>query len=135
MTSQGPRRTASEGEWAGRLTQGREFHESARNLVTLAESKSYNSAITLMVTAAIGYVDAITAKRKGVVNKQDHQAAARLLREVLGSSLPDKHERFFRRLLGRKDEVNYGARSTTLDDAERLLTELDEFAAWIEGAL
>ena len=90
MTSQGPRRTASDGEWAGRLTQAREFHESARNLVTLAESKSYNSAITLMVSAAIGYVDA---------------------------------------------EVNYGARSTTHDDAERLLTELDEFAAWVEGAL
>lgn len=135
MTNQGPRRAASDGEWTGRLTQAREFHESARNLVTLAESKSYNGAITLMVTAAIGYVDAITAKLRGVVNKQDHQAAARLLREVLGNSLPDKHERFFRRLLGRKDEVNYGARSTTHEDAKRLLTELDEFAAWAEGTL
>jgi hypothetical protein len=135
MTNKGPRRTAAEGEWSGRLTQAREFHESARNLVTLAASQSYNGPITLMVTAAIGYADAITAKLKGVVNKQDHQAAPRLLREVLGSSLPDKQERFFRRLLGRKDEVSYGARSTTLEEAERLLADLDDFASWTEGLL
>jgi microcystin degradation protein MlrC len=128
MTNQGPRRAATDGEWSGRLTQAREFHESARSLVTLAQGKSYNGAITLMVTATIAYADAITAKRKGVVNKQDHQTAARLLREALGNSLPDKQEKFFRRLLGRKDEVNYGARSTTHDEAERLLSELDDFA-------
>lgn len=88
MTNQGPRKAAGDGEWSGRLTQAREFHESARSLVTLAQSKSYNGAITLMVTAAIGYV-----------------------------------------------EVNHGARSTTLDEAERLLAELDDFAAWAEGVL
>ena len=135
MTNKGPRRTATDGEWSGRLTQAREFHESARSLVTLAASASYNGAITLMITASIGYADAITAKLKGVVNKQDHQAAPRLLREVLGNSLPDKHERFFRRLLGRKDEVNYGARSTAHEEAARLLAELDEFAAWAEGVV
>ena len=135
MTKQGPRKLAADGEWSGRLTQAREFHESARSLVTLAESASYNGAITLMIAAAIGYADAITAKLKGVMNKQDHQAAPRLLREVLGNSLPDRHEKFFRRLLGRKDEVNYGARSSTHEDAERLLAELDEFAAWAEGSL
>jgi hypothetical protein len=57
------------------------------------------------------------------------------LREVLGNRLPDKQEKFFRKLLGRKDEVNYGARSTTIEEAERLMAELDEFAAWAEGLL
>lgn len=60
---------------------------------------------------------------------------ARLLREVLGNRLPDKQERFFRKLLGRKDEVNYGARSTTIAEAGVMLAELDEFAAWAEGML
>ena len=115
------------------MLQAREFHESARSLVTLAQSKSYNAAVTLMVTAAIAYSDAITAKARGVVNQQDHQAAPRLLREVLGNRLPDKQEKFFRKLLGRKDEVNYGARSTALEEAQRLLMELDDFAAWAEG--
>ena len=135
MTNKGPRRPAADGEWTGRLTQAREFHESARSLVTLAENRSYNGAITLMVSAAIGYADAITARLKGVVNTQDHQAAARLLREALGNTLPDRQETFYRRLLGRKDEVNYGARSTTHSEAERLMAELDEFAAWAEGVL
>ena len=135
MTNKGPRRAAADGEWSGRLTQAREFHESARSLVTLAQSSSYNGAISLMVASVIGYADALTAKHKGVVNKQDHQAAPRLLREVLGNSLPDKQEKFFRRLLGRKDEVNYGARSTTHEEAQRLIAELDEFAVWAEGVL
>ena len=103
--------------------------------MTLAGNKSYKGAITLMVTAAIAYGDAITAKLKGVVSKQDHQTAARLLRETLGNSLPEKQEKFFRRLPGRKDEVNYGARDTTHEEAERLIAELDDFAAWAEGVL
>jgi hypothetical protein len=135
MTGQGPRKAVDGGHSSARLLQAREFHESARSLVVLAQSKSYNGAVTLMVTAAIAYGDAITAHAKGIVNKQDHQNAPRLLREVLGDRLPDKQDKFFRKLLGRKDEVNYGARSASLDEAQRLLGELDEFAAWAEGKL
>ena len=62
------------------------------------------------------------------------QALAQADLAFLGNRLPDKHEKY-RRLLGRKDEVNYGARSTTLEEAERLMAELDEFAAWTEGML
>lgn len=69
------------------------------------------------------------------MNKQDHRRASTLLREVSGNRLRDKQQKFFRKLLGRKDEVNYGARSTTLDEAQWLLAELDEFAAWAEGVL
>jgi uncharacterized membrane protein len=135
VTNRGPRKAVDAAHSSARLLQAREFHESARNLVTIGQSKSYNGAITLMITAAIAYGDAMTAKAKGVVNKQDHQSASRLLREALGNRLPDKQEKFFRKLLGRKDEVNYGARSTPLEEAHRLLAELDEFAAWAEGML
>lgn len=135
MTNQGPRKSVDASHAAARLLQAREFHESARSLVTLGQSKSYNGAITLMVTAAIGYADALTAQARGVVNKQDHQNAPRLLREALGPRLPDAQERFFRKLLGRKDEVNYGARSALLEEAERLLVGLDSFAVWAEGQL
>jgi len=133
MTGKGPRKAVDGGHAPARLLQGREFHESARSLITLAQSESYNPAVTLMVTAAIAYSDAITAKARGIVNQHDHQGAPRLLREVLGNRLPDKQEKFFRKLLGRKDEVNYGARSTAFDEAQRLLAELDDFAAWAEG--
>jgi hypothetical protein len=117
------------------LLQAREFHASARTLVALRESASYNGAVTLMIAAAIAYADALTAKARGVVNQQDHRNAPKLLREALGNRLPDRQEKFFRKLLGRKDEVNYGARSTPFAEAERLIAELDEFALWVEGAL
>jgi hypothetical protein len=135
MTSRGPRATVGASHASARLLQAREFHESARTLVTLGRNSSFNGAVTLMITAAIGYGDAVTAKARGVVNRQDHQTAPKLLREALGNRLPDKQEKFFRRLLARKDEVNYGARSTPLDEARRLLDELDAFAAWAEGVL
>jgi hypothetical protein len=134
MTGQGPRKPVDDGHWQGRLHQAREFREAARTLVTLEDSVTYNPAIVLMVNCAIAYADAITARRKGVVNTKDHAAAPRLLREVLGNTLPDRQEKFYRRLLGRKDEVSYGARSTSLDEAKRLLQELDEFAEWAESA-
>jgi hypothetical protein len=133
MTGKGPRKVVDGGHAQARLLQAREFHESARSLVTLAQAKSYNGAVTLMVTAGIAYSDAITAKARGVVNQQDHQRAPRLLREVLGNRLPEGQDRFFRKLLGRKDEVNYGTRSTTLEEAQRLLSALDDFAVWAEG--
>lgn len=133
MTGKGPRKTVDDAHARARLLHAREFHESARSLVLLAQSQSYNGAVTLMVHAAIAYSDAVTAKARGVVNQQDHRNAPRLLREVLGSHLPDRQEKILRKLLGRKDEVNYGARSTPLAEAERLLVELAEFAAWAEG--
>jgi hypothetical protein len=133
MTGKGPRKAVDAGHAPARLLQAREFHESARSLVTLAQSKSYNPSVTLMITAAISYSDAITAKARGIVNQQDHQGAPRLLREVLGNRLPVKPETLFRKLLGRKDEVNYGARSTSLEEAQRPLAELDDFAAWAAG--
>lgn len=135
MTNQGPRKVVDGTHSSARLLQAREFHDSARSLVALTQGKSYNGAITLMVMAAIAYGDALTAKAKGFVNRQDHKSAPKLLREVLGNRLPDKQEKFLRKLLGRKDEVSYGARSTTLAEAERLMAELDDFAAWAEGVL
>lgn len=69
MTGKGPRKAVGGGHAPARLLQARELHESARSLVTLAQSKSYNAAVTLMVTAAIAYSDAITAKARGVVKR------------------------------------------------------------------
>ena len=135
MTNQGPRKSVVAEHTSARLLQAREFHESARSLVTLGGSRRYNGAVTLMVAAAIAYGDAVTARVKGVVNKHDHQGAPRLLREVMGNRLPDRQEKFFRKLQGRKDEVNYGTRSTSLEEAQQLLAGLDQFAAWVEGAL
>jgi hypothetical protein len=100
VTGQGPRKAVAAGHAPARLLQAREFHGSARSLVTLAQSRSYNAAVALMVIAAIAYSDAITARARGVVNQQDHQSAPRLLREVLGHRLPGSQEKFFSQTAG-----------------------------------
>ena len=62
MTRQGPRKSAGGGHWRGRRHQAREFRESARSLVMIEDSSTYDPAITLMVACAIAYADAITAQ-------------------------------------------------------------------------
>lgn len=85
MTSRGPRKPVDAAHARGRLLQAREFHESGRSLVTLAQGGSCNGAVALMVMATIAYADAITARTSGIVNQQDHQGAPRRLREVLAA--------------------------------------------------
>ncbi|KAA0212826.1 MAG: hypothetical protein DWB43_14620 [Lautropia sp.] len=73
--------------------------------------------------------------RKKVVNQQAHAQAPRLLRDVLGNLLPDGQERRYRRILSFKDEVQYGTRQATRDEAGRLLADLEEFARWAQELL
>ncbi|HSV78475.1 MAG TPA: hypothetical protein VLK85_04595 [Ramlibacter sp.] len=61
--------------------------------------------------------------------------APRLLRDVLGNLLPDSQERRYRRILGFKDEVQYGTRQASRDEAARLLSDLEEFARWADDML
>ena len=49
MTRQGPRKSAGGGHCSGRHHQARAFRESARSLVMIEDSSTYNPAITLMV--------------------------------------------------------------------------------------
>ncbi len=136
MTRVGARKPVDPHFWMGRLTQARAYLESARQAVTLAEpGRSANPAISQMVLAAIAFGDCLTAKRAGVINQQDHAAASKLLRDVLRDTLPDAQEKRYRRLLATKDESQYGARSASLEHAQRLLDDLEALAVWAEGQL
>ncbi|MFL5008666.1 hypothetical protein [Rhizobium sp.] len=88
-----------------------------------------------MINCAIAYADAVTAKFKGEINQGDHQAVVKLLRGALGNELPNRQEANLKTLLEQKDEVQYGSRATTRDDALRALERLEEFAAWAEVVL
>jgi hypothetical protein len=85
--------------------------------------------------AAIAYPDANTAAYGGMENQTDHRAATNQLRDTQGKALPDAQERRFARLLGRKDEVSYGARPGRDDDASQTLEQLGEFATWARATL
>jgi hypothetical protein len=115
------------------LAQARSFLEAAQQIATLAEpGQNGNPIVSHVVMSAIAYADALTGKRAGVVNQQDHAAAPVLLRDVLRDALPNEQERRFRRILAEKDAVQYGARWGQLDHARRLLADLEAFARWAE---
>ena len=136
MTRTGSRKSVDAQYWHGRLDAARAYEESAENLLTLARAgTNANPAISQIVLAAIAYGDCLTAKRGSVINQQDHAAAPRLLRDVMGAALPATQETRYRRILANKDASQYGARRGSLDQARRLLKDLNEFAAWAEAQL
>ena len=105
----------------------------AQQRCTLAEPGDIgNATISTIINCAIAYADVLTAKYRGEINRKDHHAAVRLLRETLGNDLPSKQESLLRALLEQKDEVKYGSRVKTRAEAERALEKIEEFAEWAE---
>lgn len=136
MTGKSPRKKVDALYWQGRLRVAQAYLEAAQQAHLLAEvSQDCNPVISQIVLSAIALGDSLTAKRAQVVNQQDHAQAPRLLRDVLGNLLPDGHERRYRRILSFKDEVQYGTRQATRDEAGRLLADLEEFARWAQELL
>lgn len=136
MTGKSPRKTVDALFWQGRLRAARAYLQAAQQATLLAEpGQNANPVISQIVLSAIAYGDSLTAKRALVIHQQDHAAAPRLLRDVLRNTLPDVQERRYRRILGFKDEAQYGARMASIDEARRLLDELEEFSRWAEDVL
>lgn len=136
MTRAGPSKPAGLEIAAGRLDNARAFLAAARDAAALAEpGANANPILAQVVTAAIAYADALTARFGGRVNQRDHAALPRALRAALGNRLPKAQERRLVRLLERKDEAQYGSRRGSLAEARNLLTELEAFAAWAEATV
>jgi hypothetical protein len=136
VTRTGPARSADVSFAAGRLESARAFHEAARAAAALAEDgANANPIVSQIVNAAIAYTDVLTATFAGKVNQQDHAGARKALRAALGNRLPAAQERRLARILGHKDEAQYGAGRISLTRARQLLEELEELAAWAEAEL
>ncbi|TIO54526.1 MAG: hypothetical protein E5X80_11670 [Mesorhizobium sp.] len=115
-----------------RLAIARGFLKDARNSNLVADPCDIgNPSMSTVINCAIAYCDALTAEFRGEVN----QDVVKLLRAALGKALPAKQEASLRALLEQKDEVQYGSRAKTRNDAEKALERLEEFAAWAEQQL
>lgn len=118
---------------SGRLVVARGFLKDARNSVAVADPGDIgNPTMSTVINCVIAYADALTAKYRGEINQEDHQAVVKLLRAALGRDLPPRQESNLKALLEQKDEVQYGSRVKTRADAERYLERLEEFAKWAE---
>ena len=83
----------------------------------------------------IASADALTARAAARVNRHDHMAAVKALRDALGNRLPGAQETRLRRILAEKDEVHYGPRAKTAQEARLMLAKLEAFALWAEGEI
>lgn len=136
MTGKRPRKRVDALHWQGRLHAAQAYLDAARQAHGLVQpGQNCNPIISQIVLSAIALGDSLTAKRAQVVNQRDHAQAPRLLRDVLGNLLPDGQERRYRRILSFKDEVQYGTRQATRDEAGRLLDDLEAFARWSQDLL
>jgi hypothetical protein len=136
MTRKGPSRPVDATFAFGRLRKALAYHEVARlAFAYLDRVRDADAVASNAVLAAIAYTDAITAACGGRVNQKDHIASVSLLRDTLGKALPEAQERRLIRLLGRKDEIQYGARTGRMEDASQVITNLDEFSEWAKTVL
>jgi hypothetical protein len=120
----------------GRLRLARAYLKAARTEATVAEDGDPgNPIMSQIINAAIAFTDALTARYSGRANQKDHAAAVKALRDALGNRLPTAQETRLRRILGVKEEVQYGTRFKTKAEADNLLTQLEEFAAWAEAEI
>jgi hypothetical protein len=136
MTRTGPSKRADDTFARGRIENARSYLESADAAVVLAESgANANPIVSHIVSSAIAYTDALTARYGGRVNQKDHYAAVKALRDALGNKLPKAQATRLVRLLKQKDEAQYGARHGRLAKARELLDDLKAFAEWAETVL
>lgn len=136
MTRTGPTKGAARGDSDLRLEKARAFRDAARDgFGLLEEGQIADPIVSNIVLSAIAYADALTARYAGKINKQNHAAARKLLRDALGKELPREQETRFSRMLGHKDETQYGTRSKRRDEADLLLKDLERFAAFAEALL
>ncbi|TAJ41018.1 MAG: hypothetical protein EPO55_07140 [Reyranella sp.] len=136
MTRTGPSKPVDKDYGNRRLAIAKAYLKAAQDEATLADATSLGNPIaSQIVKAAIAYADAITAMRLGQVNQRDHEGIHKLLRDALGNALPVAQARRLRRIVDSKDTVQYGVRLLRKDEAEQLLSELQEFARWAETEL
>lgn len=136
MTRTGPSKEATKSDSDLRLKKARAYLDAAQDLIVLLdEGEIADPVVSVIANSAIAYADALTARHAGKINKQDHGAARKLLRDALGKALPREQETRFSRILGHKDEAQYGTRAKRRDEAELLLKDLERFAEFAEQLL
>lgn len=122
--------------WRGRLLNAKAFQDAAEHLSEwYEEGQNGNPIVVLIVLAAIGFGDAITAWHGGTVSQKDHAALPKAIRKALGNRADEEQLKRLRRILEEKDAASYGARIGRMEHARQLLEQLRRFGSWVEQTL
>jgi hypothetical protein len=107
MTRNGASKSVNASFGEGRLRLARAYLKAAQTEATVAEDGDPgNPIMSEIVSAAIAFTDALTARYSGRASRQDHAVAMKALRDVLGNRLPTAQETRLRRILGCKNAPN-----------------------------
>jgi hypothetical protein len=130
MVRTGAAKSANKKFAVGRLRKAIAFQAALECIAAFRDDVGdVDVMVTLAILSAIAYTDAMTAAIDGKVNQKDHEAAPQLLRSVLGNALPEAQYKRLVKLLGQKDQVQYGAGIGRGDPAE-IVENLGQFAVF-----
>jgi HEPN domain-containing protein len=112
------------------LSKAMEFLVASREAM---KDGRFNSAGLLAIHAAISSADALLGHQAGHRSTSpDHQAAATLLKELeIGSADRSDQIRRFKRILSKKNIVEYEARQITQKEASYLVEQAERFLDWV----
>lgn len=128
-------RTVPSTEWRGRLSKARAYLEAARSGVAMAEETSIGDPIiSSAILATIAFGDALTIRFASIQNDRNHAGLSRTLARALGKRAAEQLRRVDR-ILGEKDDTQYGHRVHSLAEARAILTQVERFAEWAEVEL
>lgn len=97
------------------------------------EKGNYNSASSSAVKCAINACNALTVAVSGEMSSgKKHEDAAFLLVERVKGKDVGEAVTIFRRVVGKKTEIDYGVKLAKKADAESVVRYADEFLAWVE---
>jgi hypothetical protein len=132
-----PRRGATRsaaGDWKDYLANAEQLLEGAREVLELSDGDSRaKTAALAAVHAAIAFGDALTVARLGLTNAKDHQQLPALVEQAAGKSVDTSQVARLRRILGRKDEADYGPRRWRRREAEELIDNVERFGNWVRS--
>lgn len=125
-----PRRPTDDA-WTQILANAERQLAAARDAFALADPAGNAKPVAAAaVIAAIGFADAITVRRGGVVNAQQHDRLPDLLRALLQAAAEPTQLTRLGRILSRKNAAQYGAVTWTYAEAADYLEQVERFATW-----
>ena len=136
MTRTGSRKSVA--RWFGdsRLLIAEAYLKAATTVLeSAADGDAGNPVLSLLVSAAIGFTDAVCAKYGGFVSDGEHTGAVKVLRDAIGNRLPKAQETRLRNVLTVKELAQYGNKVIPMREAVASLAAISDFAAWARQEL
>lgn len=115
---------------------GRALYRTARDLDTIGEPKYGNGLAIIAIHAAIAYTDALSVAYREIRSTDgDHRRAVDVLQHALGRRAQPEQIRRLRSILDAKTHASYSGSWYSLEDARRILNDLEAFVKWAEELL